>query len=60
MLHNKHHLQVCLGKRSDPSFFFTNIGVSEWLFNINSAIFQLYYGENELIFNEMVMTSALY
>ena len=34
--------------------------VSEWLlFNANSAIFQLYYGENKLIFNEMVERSAL-
>jgi hypothetical protein len=30
--------------------------VSEWLlFNANSAIFQLYHGENRLIFNEMMM-----
>jgi hypothetical protein len=28
------------------------------LFNDNSAIFQLYYGENKLIFNEMLMRSA--
>jgi hypothetical protein len=35
--------------------------VSEWLlFNDNSAIFQLYLGENKLIFNEMTMRSALY
>jgi hypothetical protein len=34
---------------------------SEWLlFNANSAIFQLYHGENKLIFNEMLMRSALY
>jgi hypothetical protein len=38
---------------------------SEWvseclLFIDNSAIFQLYYGENKLIFNEMMMRSALY
>ena len=33
----------------------------EWLFfNANSAIFQLYYGENMLIFNEMMIMSALY
>jgi hypothetical protein len=33
--------------------------VSEWLlFNANSAIFQLYYGENKLIINEMMMRSA--
>jgi len=30
------------------------------LFNANSAIFQLYHGENKLIFNEMMMRSALY
>jgi hypothetical protein len=37
------------------------IQMSEWLlYNANSAIFQLYHGENELIFNEMMMTSALY
>jgi len=30
------------------------------LFNANSAISQLYHGENELIFNEMMMRSALY
>ena len=35
--------------------------VSEWLlFNANAAIFQLYHGENKLIFNEMMMRSALY
>ena len=35
--------------------------VSEWLlFNANSVIFQLYHGENKLIFNEMIMQSALY
>jgi hypothetical protein len=33
--------------------------VSEWLlFNANSAIFQLYYGENKLVFNEMMMKFA--
>jgi len=31
------------------------------LFHANSAIFQLYHGENKLIFNEMMMMrSALY
>jgi hypothetical protein len=35
--------------------------VSEWLlFNTNSAIFQLYHGENKLIFNEMMIRSVLY
>ena len=38
-----------------------NEWVSEWLlFNANSSIFQLYHGENKLIFNEMMMRSALY
>ena len=37
------------------------VRVSEWLlFNANSSIFQLYNGENKLIFNEMRMMSALY
>jgi hypothetical protein len=37
------------------------VEVSEWLlFNANSAIFQLYHGENKIIFNEMMMRSALY
>jgi len=30
------------------------------LLNANSAIFQLYYGENKLIINEMMMTPALF
>jgi hypothetical protein len=30
------------------------------LFNANSAIIQLYHGKNKLLFNEMVMRSALY
>ena len=30
------------------------------LFNANSAIFQLYHGENKIIFNEMMMRSVLY
>ena len=35
--------------------------VSEWLlFYANSAILQLYHGENKLIFNEMMMRFALY
>jgi hypothetical protein len=34
--------------------------VSEWLlFKSNSAIFQLYHGENNLIFNKMMVRSAL-
>ena len=39
----------------------TLLWVSEWLlFSANSAIFQLYRGENKLIFNEMTIRSALY
>jgi hypothetical protein len=39
----------------------SQLGVSDWLlFNANSAIFQLYHGENKLIFNEMLLWSALY
>ena len=35
--------------------------LSEWLMlNANSAIFQLYHGKNKLIFNEMMMSLALY
>jgi len=30
------------------------------LLNANSAIFQLYHGENKLIFNKMIIRSALY
>ena len=34
---------------------------SEWmLFNANSAMFQLYHGENKSIFDEMMIRSALY
>ena len=34
--------------------------VSGWLlFYVNSAIFQLYHGENKLIFNELMMTNTL-
>ena len=35
--------------------------VSEWLLlNVNSAIVQLYHGENKLVFNKMMMRCALY
>ena len=35
--------------------------VSDWLlFNANSTTFQLYHGENKLIFNEMMMRFTLY
>ena len=36
------------------------IGFDWLLFYTNSAIFQLYHDENKLIFNEMMMRSALY
>ena len=40
-------------------FFLRNI-LSEWLLlNDNAAIFQLYYGETNLIFNEMMLRFAL-
>jgi hypothetical protein len=43
------------GKRTCLSF---ELKVSDWLlFNANSAIFQLYHGENKLIFNEMMKRS---
>jgi hypothetical protein len=39
----------------------TQFEVSKWLlFNSNSAICQLYHGKNKLIFDEMMMRSALY
>jgi hypothetical protein len=37
--------------------------LKEWVivvFKANSAIFQLYHGENKLIINEMMMKSTLY
>jgi hypothetical protein len=45
--------------------FVVKYGNSSWeserlLFNNKSAIFQPYHGENKLIFNEMMMRSALY
>jgi hypothetical protein len=41
--------------------FWSSEWVSEWLlFNANSAIFQLYHGENKLIFNEIMMRFVLY
>ena len=48
-------------KKSKCMFVFHREWVSEWLlFNTNSAIFQLYHGENKLIFNEMVMRSVFF
>ena len=38
-----------------------SVYMSEWLLiNVNSAICQLYLGENKLICNEMMMRPALY
>jgi len=34
--------------------------VSDCCLTPNSAIFQLYHGENKIIFNKMIMRSALY
>ena len=48
-------------KSMDNFIVFPSIIVSEWLlFNTNTAIFQLYHGENKLIINETMMRSALY
>ena len=61
-----HNLVVLEGKAVCPMTkkslkYITVEWVSEWLlFNTNSAIFQRYHGENKLIFNEMMMRSALY
>ena len=48
-----------------PQVVTATCGLSEWvsewlLFTANSAIFQLYHGGNQLIFNEMMMRFALY
>jgi hypothetical protein len=46
---------------TDKIYFFLSELVSERVsFNANSATFQLYHGENKLIFIEMMMRSALY
>jgi hypothetical protein len=37
----------------------SNIVSEVLLINANSAIFHLYHSENKLIFNEMMMTTAL-
>ena len=40
---------------------YTGLGYTvSLLFSANSVIFQLYHGDNKLIFNEMMMRSALY
>ena len=35
-------------------------GVSDYCFTPTKQIFQLYHGENKLIFNEMMMRPTLY
>ena len=47
--------------KSDTSKELFSKAMSEWvLFNTNSAIFQLYHGENKLFFNEMMLMTSLY
>jgi hypothetical protein len=47
----KKHLLINIETHAHAKYW-----VSEWLlFNSNSAIFQLYHGENKLIFNEMMI-----
>jgi hypothetical protein len=51
-------------RSSQPQFLLGRVPLiaqnfSEW-FMFNSSIFQLYHGENKLIFNVMIMRSALY
>ena len=48
------------GDRIATFMFYVSIVSELLLFNANSAIFQLYHGENKLIFNDMMMRSALY
>ena len=61
-------LNACISKKLYRCYFLTIFsGISahkrkmfwEWV-SANSAIVQLYHGENKLIFNEMMMRSALY
>jgi hypothetical protein len=63
-------MNVCLGRVHAASYNTNRIGgvmvrvlassAVDRGFNANSAIFQLYHGENKLIFSEMMMRSALY
>ena len=53
-----HQQETSLNKIRIPSFWF--FWSDLLLFNANSAIFQLYHGQNKLILNEMMMRSALY
>ena len=46
------HMSIC---------FYDLVSVSEWmLFSTNPAVFQLYHGENKLIFNEMKVRSGVH
>ena len=58
-MHGIYHRFLKVEYESNDSVEFAR--VSEWLFfNANSAIVKLYHGENKLIFNEMMIRSALY
>ena len=60
-LYTNHKTNIGPDLYIETSVIVQKLYVSEWLlFNTNSAIFQLYQDENKLIFNEMMMRSALY
>ena len=55
ILHHKYVRAMVLPYCNDQ---YMCLSMSEWLlFNTDTAIVQLYYGENKLIFNEMIMFS---
>jgi hypothetical protein len=56
MLHSNFFLQFIAIDQSTQAL--VSINGSEWL--SDSAIFQPYHAENKLIFNEMMMKSALF
>ena len=57
---NKHTPTIAQITVLTNTVFWEYMYKSEWLlFNANSAIFQLYHGENKLIFDEMIMRPAL-
>jgi hypothetical protein len=54
-------VEIAKVKREKEEVIIIFFWLSEWLlFNANSTFFQLYHGENKLIFNEMMRRSALY
>jgi hypothetical protein len=60
-LYTNHKTNIGPDLYIETSVIVQKLYASEWLlFNTNSAIFQLYQDENKLIFNEMMMRSALY